>query len=325
MTYGRKFIQAAAVLSATLLASMGAAGQPYPSKAIHLVVAYPAGGASDALARQIGPVLTDKLGQVVIVENRAGGATVIAAQAVAGSAPDGYTIAIFDPTTVAMNPYLFKKLPYEPVKSFQPVSLLTRIPFGIMVLPGFPANNLKEFVAHVKANPGLNFASSGAGNPVHLAMEQFKDVAGLSINHVPYKGGAPAIQDLLGGHIPMIMMDIPSAMPHIKAGKIKVLALTSAKRLEQLPEVPTISESGYPGFEAGSWFGAFVPMGTPPAIVARLNSTLREGVAGGALNSWIKSMTFEPYTSTPEEFSRRIASDAGIYGKLIKQLGLTLD
>lgn len=313
----------AAVVAIT--ASFGAAAQAYPNKPVRIIVPYSAGGATDNVARQVGVVLGEKLGQSIVVENRPGGATVIAAQALISAPADGYTMAIFDPSTVAMNQFLFKKPSYDPAKSIQPVTMLTRIPFGIMTLPNFPASNLKEFVAYAKAKPGLPFASSGAGNPVHLAMEMFRAQAGLDMQHISYKGGAPAIQDLLGGQIPVMMMDVPSAMPHIKAGKIKVIALTTAKRSELLPDVPTIAESGYPGFEASSWFAAFVPAGTPPAIVSKLNQTLRESVGNPQVNAWIKGMTLEPATTSADELASVVKADSEKYGKIIRAINFSLD
>ena len=302
------------------------AQQPYPNKPIRIIVGYAAGGATDNLTRQIGVGLGEKLGQSIVVDNKPGGSTVIAAQALIAAPPDGHTVAVFDPSTVSMNQFLFKKPPYDAAKALQPVTVLTRIPFGIMVKPDFPANNLKEFVSYVRAHPGTGFGSSGAGNPVHLAMESFRNAAGnLDMVHIAYKGGAPAIQDLLGGQIPSMMMDVPSAMQHIKAGKIKVLAITTARRSDLLPDVPTIAESGYPGFEASSWFGAFVPAGTPANVVAQLNTALRETMATEKLQTWTKAQTLEATTNTPEEFAKLVKSDADKYGKLIQQLGLSLD
>lgn len=308
-----------------LVASMGAQAQAYPSKPIRLIVPYPAGGATDGLARHVSGPLQERLGQSVVVDNKPGGATTIAAAALISAPADGYTVAIFDPSTVSMNQFLFKRPPYDPAKSIQPITVLTRIPFAIMTQPSFPANSLAEFVAYAKAKPDLSFGSSGAGNPVHLAMEQFKNVSGLAMTHIPYKGGAPAIQDLLGGQLPVLMMDIPSAMPHIRAGKIKVIAITSAARSELLPNVPTIAESGFPGFEAGSWFGAFVPAGTPPAVSNKLLATFTDIMSSTPTKDWTKSMTLEATTGTTEQFQKLIASDAEKYGKLIKQLGLSLD
>ena len=318
-------IAKAFVAVAALATAFGAAAQTFPNKPIRVIVSYAAGGATDNLTRQTGQVLAEKLGQPIVVDNKPGGSTVIGAQALIAAPPDGYTMAIFDPSTVAMNQFLFKKPPYDPIKSFQPVTVLTRIPFAIMVRADHPATNLKDFVAQVKAKPGQSFGHSGAGNPVHLAMESFKAVAGLDLQHVPYRGGAPALADLLGGQIPILMMDVPSAIQHVKAGKVRVIALTSAQRSDLLPGVPTIAESGYPGFEASSWFGAFVPAGTPAPVVARLNAALRETIATPHMQEWIKAQTLEAATSTPEEFGSLVKSDADKYGKLIKQLNLSLD
>jgi tripartite-type tricarboxylate transporter receptor subunit TctC len=315
----------AGIAAAAVLLSAGANAQTGPARPIQVIVPYPAGGSTDAITRQVAQAISGPLGQNVVVENRSGGATVVAAQALAVAPADGQTLAVFDPTTVAMNQFLYRRLPYDPMKAFRPVSALARIPFAIMVRPDFPASTLAEFVAYAKSNPGLNCGSSGAGNPVHLALEQFAKAADLDISHVPYRGGAPAMQDLMGGHLPCLMMDIPSAAPHIAEGRIKVIAVTSAERSEQLPKVPTIAESGYPGFEASSWFAVFVPAATPPAAVARLNTAIREAVAGPQLNAWIRSVSFEPFTTTPEELGALVRSDAEKYSRLIREIGLTLD
>lgn len=314
---------------ATGLAALGspfaARAQAFPSKSLRIIVPYAPGGATDTLARQLGGAMSEKIGQQVVVENRTGGATVIAAQALISSPADGYTMAFFDPSTVAMNQYLFKKPPYDPAKSIAPVSMLTRIPFGIMVQQDHPMKNLADFVANVKSKPGQPYGHSGAGNPVHLAMERFIAQAGLQMTHVPYKGGAPAVQELIGGQVPYLMMDIPSAMPFIKAGRVRVLALTSSRRSELLPDTPTIAESGYPGFEASSWFGAFVPAGTPPAAIARLNQVLREAIVRPDVTAWIKDRTLEPAPSSPEELAAAIKSDEAKYSAIIKQLNFSLD
>lgn len=308
-----------------VLAVVSAAADTYPSRPVRIIVAYAAGGATDSLARQLSVTAGEKLGQSMVVENKPGGATVIAAQTLIQSAPDGYTMAIFDPSTVAMNQFLFKKPPYDPAKTIAPVSMLTRIPFGIMVRTDHPLKGLAEFVAEVKAKTAVTYGHSGAGNPVHLAMERFLAQAGLQMTHVPYRGGAPALADLLGGQVGVLMMDIPSAMPFIKDGKVRVLAVTSAKRTDMLPNVPTIAESGYPGYEASSWFGAFVPFGTPPDVIAKLSRALRETVARPEVTAWIKDRTLEPATSTPEELAAVIKSDEIKYSQIIKQLNFSLD
>jgi tripartite-type tricarboxylate transporter receptor subunit TctC len=320
-----RWIQGAALFAATSLVALGVCADTYPSRPVRIIVAYAAGGATDSLARTLSVPAGEKLGQSMVVENKPGGATVIAAQSLIQSAPDGYTMAIFDPSTVAMNQFLFKKPPYDPAKTIAPVSMLTKIPFGIMVRTDHPVKTLGEFVDQVKAKTAVTYGHSGAGNPVHLAMERFLAQAGLQMTHVPYRGGAPALADLIGGQVGYLMMDIPSAMPFIKDGKVRVLAVTSGKRTEMLPSVPTIAESGYAGYEASSWFGAFVPAGTPPDVIAKLSRTLRETVAKPEVTAWIKDRTLEPATSTPEELAAVIKSDEVKYSQIIKQLNFSLD
>ncbi|MCW5658683.1 MAG: tripartite tricarboxylate transporter substrate binding protein [Burkholderiaceae bacterium] len=320
-----RWIQAVTLFAAAALAAFTAAADSFPSKPIRILVAYAAGGATDSLARHLSVPAGEMLGQSVVVDNKPGGATVIAAQALIQSAPDGYTMAFFDPSTVAMNQYLFKKPPYDPAKAIAPVTMLTKIPFGIMVRTDHPVKSLGEFVAQVKAKTAVTYGHSGAGNPVHLAMERFLAQAGLQMTHVPYRGGAPALADLIGGQVGYLMMDIPSAMPFIKDGKVRVLAVTSAKRTDMLPDVPTIAELGYAGYEASSWFGAFVPAGTPPDVIAKLNKTLRDAVAKPDVTAWIKGRTLEPATSTPGELAAVIKSDEVKYAQIIKQLNFSLD
>lgn len=320
-----QWIQGAALFAAASLAASVVVADTYPSKPVRIIVAYAAGGATDSLARTLSVPAGERLGQSIVVENKPGGATVIAAQTLIQSAPDGYTVGIFDPSTVAMNQYLFKKPPYDPAKTIAPVSMLTKIPFGIMVRADHPVKTLSEFVDQVKAKTAVTYGHSGAGNPVHLAMERFLAQAGLQMTHVPYRGGAPALADLIGGQVGYLMMDIPSAMPFIKDGKVRVLAVTSAKRTDMLPNVPTIAESGYAGYEASSWFGAFVPAGTPPDVIAKLSRTFRETVAKPEVTAWIKDRTLEPATSTPEELAAVIKSDEVKYAQIIKQLNFSLD
>jgi len=320
-----QWFQGAALFAAASLAASVVVADTYPSKPVRIIVAYAAGGATDSLARTLSVPAGERLGQSIVVENKPGGATVIAAQTLIQSAPDGYTVGIFDPSTVAMNQYLFKKPPYDPAKTIAPVSMLTKIPFGIMVRADHPVKTLSEFVDQVKAKTAVTYGHSGAGNPVHLAMERFLAQAGLQMTHVPYRGGAPALADLIGGQVGYLMMDIPSAMPFIKDGKVRVLAVTSAKRTDMLPNVPTIAESGYAGYEASSWFGAFVPAGTPPDVIAKLSRTFRETVAKPEVTAWIKDRTLEPATSTPEELAAVIKSDEVKYAQIIKQLNFSLD
>lgn len=289
---------------------------------LRFIVPYPPGGSSDATARQLAPLLSERLKRPVVVDNKPGGGTVVAGQALGSAAADGATIALFDPITVAINPSLFDRLSYDPAR-FEPVSLVTRIPLAIMVAPGFPASNLKEFVAHARTNP-LSFGVPGTGNVPHLAMERFLVRAGLKMTAVPYRGGAPALQDLLGGQIPVYVNDVAGAMPYIQTGKLKVIAVMSAQRLQELPQVPTIGESGYADFEAGSWFAVFAPAGTPSQFVAEFNAALRAALALPKLRSWAESMTLEPTPSTPQELARIVQRDAGNYGAVVRELGLKI-
>lgn len=315
-----------ALIFATMTLTTAAWAQGFPVKAIRVIVPYPAGGATDNLARQLGVAMTEKTSQPVVVENRAGGATVIAAQALTQSAPDGYTVAVFDPSTVSMNQFLFKKLPYDPVTSMVPVTQLTKIHFGLMVRNDSPYKTLKDYVEAAKAKPGtITFGSSGAGNSVHLAGERFKALAGIDVTHVPYKGGAPALQDLIGGQIPSTWMDLTSAMPFVKAGQVRVLAVPSAKRSEALPDVPTFAEAGYPGFQAGSWFGVFVPAGTPAPVITQLNTLFRDAVATPKITAWLKTVSLDPATGTQQDFAGLVKSDAEAYGAVIRRIGFSMD
>lgn len=307
-----------------LALATGASAQGFPSKQIRLISPYPPGGSNDGLARQIAPILSEKLGQPVVVENRPGASTAVAAQVLASAPADGHTIAILDPSTLAINPFLFKKLSYDPAK-IQPVSRLVKIPFGIMVQPNFPANNLREFVAYAKSKPGLTFGVAGPGVGPHLAMERFRKIAGLDMTAVPYKGGTPAMQGLLSGEIDVYVNDIAGVFSQIKGGKMKAIAIMTDRRSEQLPDVATITESGFSGFEAGAWFGAFVPQGTPTAVIEKLSSALGESVSAPKVKGWIRDVTLELAPSTPEEFEKVIKSDRDDYSKVVQALGLTLD
>ncbi len=305
--------------------SVPALAQPFPSKPIKLIIAYPAGGAVDALARQLSVAVGEKTGHPLVVENRPGGSTVLAAQALLASKPDGYTVSLFDSSTVSMNQHLFKKLSYDP-SQITPVSTMVKIQFALVVASASPFKTLKDYVDAAKAKPNtIIYGSTGAGNSVHLAMEQFKPIAGIDVMHVPYKGGAPALQDLIGGQLPSLMVDLPTAMPFVKSGQVRVLAVTSPTRSEILPNVPTFAESGYPTFRAGSWSGLFVPPGTPAPIIAQLNTIFREAVGSPKVLAWIQSVSLEKAGSSPGEFASLIKSDADSYGATIKRIGFSLD
>jgi tripartite-type tricarboxylate transporter receptor subunit TctC len=298
--------------------------QPFPSQLIKIIVSYPPGGAVDALARNLGAVITEKTGQAVIVENRPGAATSLAAQALMNSRPDGYTVALLDPTTVALNQHLFKKLTYDPV-ALVPVTTLIRFQLILAVPGSSPYKTLKQYVDAAKAKPNtIAYASTGAGGPTHLTMERFKIAAGISANHIPYKGGAPVAQDLAGSQVDSALMDFASAVPLIKTGQIRALAITPT-RSEIMPDVLTFAESGYPGFVADAWSGVFAPPGTPAPMVEQLNALFREAAASPKVLAWVKSLSLEPSTTTVSEFRNIIKTDVENYGSIIKRTGFSLD
>jgi len=252
-----------------------AVAQSYPAKSIRFVVPYPAGGGTDLTARPIGQKLTELWGQSVIIDNRPGGSGMIGADAVAKSAPDGHTVLLSASMEVSANVALFKNMPYDPVKDFQPVTLATISPLILMVHPSLPVKSVKELVALARARPGaLSYASIGIGTVHHFAGELMKSMLNLDMVHVPYKGGAPALVDLVGGHVPVGFVALLSAIPNVKAGRLRPLAVTSSKRAGALPEVPTLAESGLPGFDIVVWFGVWVPAKTPKDIVDKLNSEM---------------------------------------------------
>jgi tripartite-type tricarboxylate transporter receptor subunit TctC len=305
---------------------MPAAAQNYPTKTIRVIVPYPAGGATDFFARLVFPKMGEALGQSVVVENRPGAGTAIGASEVARSAPDGYTLLLGDAGTYAFNPTLYKKLSYDPTKDFAPVSLTGRFALILAVNPATPAKSVQEFVAAAKSQPGkINYGAPGPGSPIHLAMEFFKQRAGLDMTPIPYKGGADAMNDLLGGRISAMFLDIASGLPQIKGGKLRPLAVASAKRVAALPDLPTIGESGYPGFEAWAWQGFVAPAKTPRPVVMRLNGEFAKVLSDPTIKQRLSESGFEPQTSTPEEFSSYMKSEIAKWAKVIRESNVTLD
>jgi tripartite-type tricarboxylate transporter receptor subunit TctC len=317
-------------LVATLVLAVGCAmpvaAQTYPTKTIRLIVPYPAGGATDFFARLVFPKMGEALGQPIVVENRPGAGTAIGASEVARSAPDGYTLLLGDAGTYAFNPTLYKKLSYDPAKDFAPVSLTGRFALILAVNPSMPAKSVKEFVAAAKSEPGkINYGAPGPGSPIHLAMEFFKQRAGLVMTPIPYKGGADAMNDLLAGRISAMFPDIASGLPQIKGGKLRPIAVASAKRVAALPDLPTIGESGYPGFEAWAWQGFVAPARTPRPIIMRLNAEFAKVMSDPAIKQRLSESGFEPQTSTPEEFSAYMKSEIAKWAKVIRESNISLD
>jgi tripartite-type tricarboxylate transporter receptor subunit TctC len=300
--------------------------QTYPTKPIRLVVPFPPGGATDILARDVAQRLTDAWGQSVIVDNRPGAGGNIGSELVAKSPPDGYTLEMGTVGTHAINASLYAKMPYDNVKDFVPVILVAGVPNVLVVNPSVPVNSVAELIAYAKANPGkLNFASSGNGTSIHLSGELFKVMAGVQMTHVPYKGSAPALQDLLGGQVQLMFDNLPPSLPQIKAGKLRALAVTSSTRALALPDVPTLAESGLPGFEASSWFGVLAPAGTPPAIVTKLNTEIANWLSTPAAREKLTKQGANPAGGTPEDFAKHIAAETAKWAKVVKESGARID
>ncbi|WP_158290137.1 tripartite tricarboxylate transporter substrate binding protein [Ramlibacter sp. WS9] len=313
-----------------LLAMLGFSGpavaQSYPDKPVKLVVSLAPGGGVDFFARTIAPKLSEILGQPVVVENKAGGATNIAADAVAHAAPDGYTLLLSSVTTFAINPSLFKNLTYDPVKDFAPVSLSGTFQFLLVSNSAFRPESAAAFISYAKANPkSVSYASAGAGSPHQLAMELLARRAGIEVTHVPYKGAGPAVQDLIAGHIPVMFLDVATALPHIKSGRIRALAAASPQRLQVLPNVPTLSESGVPGFEAASWLGIVAPARTPAPIVAKLNTAINQVLTDPDVRSRIAAAGADTTPGTPQAFRTYQASEIKKWGEIIKRSKITPD
>lgn len=314
----------AAVFASTAMAptSMAWAADAFPTKPVRLIVPEPPGGGNDALARAIAQKLGAPLGQQVIVDNRAGASGMIAAEEVKRSAPDGYTLFLGQTQTLAVNPRLYAHLPYDPKTDFAPISLIAAIPLVLLVHPSVPAHSLKELVALAAAHPGkLNFASAGNGSGSHLAGALFKSVTHIDITHVPYKGTGPALADLLAGQVQIFFSTLPSAVPYVRAGTVRALAVTGAARVPALPQVPTAAEAGIPGFEVALHYGILAPAKTPAAVVGRLNQALRQVMRDPQLVQRFDSMGIVPLSSTPDAFARDIVAEQAKWGEMVRLSG----
>jgi len=317
---------AAAVLLTSALVDVTFAQGTWPSKPIQLVVPWPAGGGTDIIARTIANKLQARLGTPVIVDNRAGASGLIGTQYAAKAEPDGYTIVLGVTNTHAINPTYFKKLPYDPVKDFQPISMLAVGPHVLVVNAKLPVKTLPELVAMVKAQPGkLSFASYGNGSTAHLLGEQMKQTDHLDMTHVPYRGIPPALQDLIGGQVTMLFSTTAAALPHIKSGNLRALAITSEKRLELLPDVPTMIELNRPDATLNHWYGLLAPAGTPRAVVDRLSKETRAALQGNDVKDTFTQAGVTPWPMSPEEFAAFIRSEIAKWGKLVKASGIQGD
>jgi tripartite-type tricarboxylate transporter receptor subunit TctC len=294
----------------------------YPNRVIKLLVPYPPGGTTDLLGRLIADQIRTGLNATVIVENKPGAGTTLGADLVARSEPDGYTIMLATSTTLAINKTLYKKLPYDPVKDFAAISLVAAVPFALIINPGIPAKTLKEFIAYAKANPGLAYGSAGNGSPQHLGAEMLKSSAGIDIRHVPYRGSVPAMLDVIANHIPFMIVDLQPALPQIKEGKIRVLGVTTPRRVAIAPDIPTIAESGLPGYELVAWQGVVAPAGTPRPIVDALAGQIGKMLADPATSAHFATLAVEPLPgSTPDSFAAYIRTEVDRWATIVKNSG----
>lgn len=295
----------------------------YPTKAIRIVTGSAPGGPLDFSARLAAQKLSEAFAQPVVVEPRTGASGTIAGEFVAKSPPDGYTLGLGSMATLCVVPHLYPKIGYDSVKNFAPITIVSAVGFVVIVHPSVPARSLKDLIALARASPGkLSFGTAGAGSVTHLGIEMLKSMANVNFLHVPYKGAAPALIDLIGGQTDLMYDSVLTAVPHLKSGKIRALAVGSAKRSPQLPEVPTIAESGLPGFEASTWFGIIAPAATPLEIVSRLHTTLVKTISEKEVTQRLLSQGMEPVLNTPEQFAERIRQDLPRWGKLLKAAGI---
>jgi tripartite-type tricarboxylate transporter receptor subunit TctC len=316
----RRRLLALAVLSLPLAAAA------FPDKTIEWVVPYPAGGGSDVVARTLAEPMGKTLGQTIVVNNKPGAATNIGADYVAKAKADGHVMLTADTATLAANPFLYAKLPYDVEKDFAPVGLMARFPMLLVVNAGVPAKTLAEFTAWAKAQPGgINYATPGSGSPHHLATELFRERSGLKLTHVPYRGAAPAVQDVIGGQVPFMFADTASAYPHIQSGKLRAIGVASPKRVAGFDTVPTLAEQGLKDFEAYAWQGLVVPAATPPAAVAILNKALVAALATTAVKARFQTLGLEALSSTPAQMAAYAKSERDKWGQVIRANNIRLD
>lgn len=302
-----------------------ATAQAFPTKPIKLIVTYPPGGGADLMARLVAPKMAEALGQPVVVENKAGASGQIGASEVARAAPDGYTLML-DAANFAVNPSLYAKLPYDPAKAFAPIGVLALYPNMLVVTPSFAPKNVKELVDLAKSKPGtVAFASSGNGSAQHLAGELFKQKAGVDLQHIPYKGGGPAMNDVMGGQVPVFFANVASGLGHVKGGKLRPLALTGAKRIAALPDIPTMAEAGVPGYEVYEWNGIFAPGGTPAPVVAKLAEALAKAMAAPDVKERVATLGGEIAPQGPKEAERFIREQTEMWARVVKAGNIKVD
>jgi tripartite-type tricarboxylate transporter receptor subunit TctC len=308
-----------------LAPGMSAQAQGYPVKPVRLVIPYPSGGGADILGRIVAQKLGDAWGQQVLADNRGGANGIIGTEIVAHAPPDGYTL-LFPSSPHTVNLSMVAKLPFDTVKDFAPIALVGTTPYILVVHPSMPVRSVRELIAFAKARPGqIDYASGGAGGSPHLAMELFKSMTGIRLEHVPYKGVGPALVDVVGGQVQVFFSNSAPAMPHIKSGRLRALGTSGAKRAAVAPDIPTVAEAGVPGFEASAWFGLLAPARTPRAVVDRINAEVNKFMRTREVQERIHALGAEVLLSTPEEYAQIIDADIRRWGKLVRDLGLRAD
>jgi tripartite-type tricarboxylate transporter receptor subunit TctC len=306
--------------------ALPAAAQGYPSKTVRLILPYPPGGGSDTIARPVTKKLSEYLGQQVLVDNRGGAGGNIGMEAAARSAPDGYTIVLGLTAQLAVNPSLFKSISYDPVRDFDPITMLANGAYVLVAHPSLPVRSVKDLIAVARARPGeVFYASSGNGSGAHLATELLSNMTGIKLVHVPYKGGGPALVDTIAGQTQILFATPIASSGHIKAGRVRPLAVSSAKRVQSFPDVPTVAQAGLPGYEAGVWYGILAPKGTPREIVTRLNQDIRKVLNDSGIRAFLTKAGIEPDGGTPEALGRYMQSELAKWAKVIKAGNIRID
>ena len=310
-----------------MLLAFAAHAQTYPQRPVRIIVPYPPGSGTDIVARLLGQRISESWGQPIVVDNRPGAGAIVGVDAVAKSAPDGYTLGIADTGPLAINPALYPKLPYDPVRDFAPVVEVAKLPFMLVAHPTLGVSSVAELIAEAKRRPGqINYASVGNGSAVHLATELFRKQAGIDIVHIPYKGSAPALTDVLSGTTPLMFVNLLSGLAHVKSGRLRALGVGTGERLRALPDVPAISQAGLPGYKFEAWFGIIAPAGTPAAIVERLNSEFRRALALADVGDRLRNEGgMEPVGGTAAQFASLISAEREQWGRLVRQTGARVD
>jgi tripartite-type tricarboxylate transporter receptor subunit TctC len=315
-----------ALLGCLAMAGTAAAQESFPARPVNLVVPFPAGGSTDLVARVIAERMTQELGQQVVVENKGGAGGNLGSASVAKADPDGYTILMGTVATHALNPAIYKKMPYDAVTDFAPISLLVTVPNVLVVNNDLPVKSVEELIALLKADPGkYSYASSGNGTPLHLSGELFKSMAGVDMVHIPYKGAGPALTDLLGGHVQIMFDNLPSSTGYITEGRLRGLAVTTAERSPSMPDLPTIAESGLPGYETYTWNALFAPAGTPPEVIERLNAAAVAALADPAVTTKLQGFGATVVASTPAALGEHVKAELAKWEPVVKASGAQID